>query len=65
MDDPLLVRRLKRLGDLFRDRQRFVERDGTADDSLGEILTHDQLHDESAHPAGFFKAVDVGDVRVV
>ena len=65
MDDPLLVRRFERLGDLFRDRQRFVERDGTAHDSLGEILARDQFHDKSVHPAGFFKAVDVGDVRVV
>ena len=41
MDDPLLVRRFERLGDLFRDRQRFVEPDGTAHDSLGEILARD------------------------
>jgi hypothetical protein len=26
MDDALLVRGFKRLGDLFRDRQRFVNR---------------------------------------
>ena len=28
MNDPLLVRRFERLGDLLRDRQRLVERDG-------------------------------------
>ena len=27
MDDPLLVRGFERLGDLLRDRQRFVDRD--------------------------------------
>ena len=65
MDDPLLVRRFERLGDLLRDRQRFVERDRAARDSLREILALDQFHDERAHTAGFFEAVDVRDVRMV
>ena len=34
MDDPLLVRGFQRLGDLPRDRQRFVERDRAARDPL-------------------------------
>ena len=34
MDDPLLVRRFERLGDLLRDRQRLVERDRAARDPL-------------------------------
>ena len=36
MDDALLVRRLERLGDLPRDRQRLVERDRAARDAIGE-----------------------------
>ena len=31
----------------------------------GQILALDQLHDESAHSAGFLQAVDVRDVRMV
>ena len=34
VDDPLLVRRFERLGDLLRDRQRLVERDRPARDPL-------------------------------
>ena len=64
MDDSPIVRRFERLRDLFCDRHRFVERDSTAHDALGEILTHDEFHHESAHRAGFFEAVEVGDVRV-
>ena len=65
MDDPLVVRRFERLGDLLRDRQRLVERDRAARDPLRQILAFDQLHDERAHPADFFKTMDVRDVRVV
>ena len=36
MDDALLVRGFERLGDLPRDRQRFVERQRPARDALGE-----------------------------
>ena len=65
MDDPLRVRRFQRFGDLLGDRQRFVEWDGAAKDSPGEILARDQLHDKSAHPTGFFDAVNVRDVRMI
>ena len=65
MDDALLVRRLERLGDLLRDRQRVVERNRAARDPLRQIVTLDEFHDEGAHPAGFFEAVDVRDVRVI
>ena len=65
MDDPLLVRRFERLGNLLRDRQRLVERDRAARDPLRQILALDQFHDERAHAAGFLEAVDVRDVRMV
>ena len=65
MDDALLVRRLERLCDLLRDRQRVVERNRAARDPLRQIVTLDEFHDERTHPAGFFEAVDVRDVRVV
>ena len=34
-------------------------------DPLRQIVTLDEFHDERTHPAGFFEAVDVRDVRVV
>ena len=34
MDDPPLVRRLERVGDLSRDRQRFVEGNRAAREAL-------------------------------
>ena len=36
MDDALLVRRLERVGDLPRDRQRVVDRQRPRGDALGE-----------------------------
>jgi len=41
VNDPLLVGRLERLGDLFRDGQRLIERDRAAFDALRQILTLD------------------------
>ena len=46
MDDPLLVRGFERLGDLLRDRQRFVERDRAARDALRQIVALDEFHHE-------------------
>ena len=65
MDDPLLVRRFERLGDLPRDRQRLVERDRPVRDPIGERRAFDQLHHQRAHAVGVFEAVDVRDVRMV
>ena len=65
MDDALLVRRVERLGDLPRDRQRLVERDRTSCDAVGERLTLDQFHHERLHTSAVFEAVDGGDVRMV
>ena len=46
MDDAVLVRRLERLGDLARDRQRFVERNRAVRDAIGERRPLDELQDE-------------------
>ena len=59
VDDPLLVRGFERVGDLLRDRQRFVERDRAARQPLRQIVAFDQFHDERMHAAGFFKSVNV------
>jgi hypothetical protein len=65
VDDSMVVRRLERLGDLFRDAQCVLERDCAGPQPLREILALDQLHDEGAYVTGFFKAVDIGDVLMV
>ena len=63
MDDAVLVRGFERFGDLSRDRQRLVDRDGAARDPLREILTLDELENQRGDAIRFFQAVDVGDVR--
>jgi hypothetical protein len=65
VDDSLVVRRLERLGDLFRDADGIVKRDRAAPQPLRQVLAFHQLHDEGAHITRFFETVDVGDVRVV
>jgi hypothetical protein len=44
MDDAQLVCGFEGLDDLLRDRQRLIERDGPARNSLGQILPFDELH---------------------
>ena len=65
MDDPLLVRRLERLRNLFRDRERLIDRDRTAHNPLREILAVDELHHESRDAVELFEPVDASDVRMV
>ena len=65
MNDPLLVRRFERLGDLPRDRQRLVERNRAARDPLRQVLALDELHDERGDALGFFESIDRRDVRMI
>ena len=65
MDDADLVRRLERLGNLARERQRLVDRNRTFRDALGEVFALDELHDDRARACGFLDAVDLRDVRMV
>ena len=65
MNDPLLVRSLERIGELSRDRERFVEGDGAAGNPLGEIVALDELHDEGVHVRGLFKSVDRRDAGMI
>ena len=48
MHDAGLVRGLERLGDLPRDRHRFVERERPARDPQAQIFAIDELHDQRA-----------------
>ena len=48
MDDANLVRRLERLGNLARERQRLVDGNRAFRDALGEVFALDELHDNRA-----------------
>ena len=65
MDDPLLVRRFERFGDLSRHRQRVGQRNRAARDPLRQVLALDELHDQRLDAVGFFGAVDGGDVWMI
>src|SRR5262245_14990976 len=65
MNDALFVRRLERLGDLAGNRERLLERNGTASDSLREVFTLDQLHHERRETVALLETVDGGDVRMI
>ena len=59
------MRGFERVGYLFRDRQRLVERNCPARDPLRQVLTFDELEDERRDAVGLFEAVNVRDVRMV
>jgi hypothetical protein len=65
MNDALLVRGLECLGNLLRNRERFVDGDRTARDPVCERRALDELHDQGATATSFFEAVDLRDLRVV
>ena len=65
MNDPLLVRRLERLGNLPGDRQRIVDRDRATRDTLRQVLALDKLHHERANAATLLEPIDLRDVRMV
>ena len=76
MHDAALVRGFERVGDLARNRQRFVQRNGSLRDAIGERRAVDQFEDERPYvgrvlpfrPADhrrFFDPVDLRDVRMV
>jgi hypothetical protein len=65
MNDVPLVRGIKRLGDLPRDRQRVADRNCPAPDPLCQVFTFDQFHHQRGATSTLFEAMDVGDVRVV
>ena len=58
MNDPLLVRGFQRLGDLLRDRQRLIERNGAACDALRQIVAFNEFHHERGNASGFLDRVD-------
>ena len=65
MNDPLLVRRFERLGDLPGDGQDFLDGQRPVRDSFRERRSLDQLHDEGVHAVRLFEPVDRRNVGVV
>ena len=65
MNDPALVRRFERLGDLLRDGQGFAEWNWSARNLLGQVIALDEFHYERGGAAALFEPVDRGDVRVI
>ena len=70
MNDPFIVSGMERLGDLARHGQRFVHREWSARDTIGQRRALDELHDErpyqvSAFGGTFLKAVQLRDVWMV
>ena len=64
------MRRFERVRDLFRDRERVVDRDRSAGDALRQVLALDQFHHQrsyvvSALSRTLFEPVDGGDVRMI
>ena len=56
MDDPLLVRRLERIGNLSGDLQCLVNRHRATPQPLSDGLAFDELHDQEMTTGGFFEA---------
>jgi hypothetical protein len=65
MNDALLVRAFKCLGDLFCDRQRLINRNRTARDAVGKRLAFDQFHHECWRVSCVFNVEDGGDVWMI
>jgi len=65
MDDSAVVCGFEPFRDLFRDRQRIVERNGPADQPFSEILSVDQFHHERLDAAGVLQSVHGRDVRMI
>ena len=65
MNDSLLVRGLERVGDLFRDRQGFVEWYRALRNALREVVAFDQFHHEGGEVGCLLEAIDGPDVRMV
>jgi hypothetical protein len=65
VDDRLLVRRLERLGNLFRDRECVIDGQGSLSEPIGKRRPLHQLHDERRRRAGALQSVDSRDVGMV
>ena len=65
VDDASLVGGFQRLGDLFGDRQCFVEGNLPLLDAICQRWAFDEFEHQRSHAVSFFEAVDGSDVRMV
>jgi len=65
MHDPLVVRGLERLRDLFADRDGIVNRDGAARNEFGQRFAFDQLEDQIPRASHFLELVDDRNVGMI
>ena len=65
MNDALLMGRFEGFGDLLRDGEGFLNRDGTLLDAIRQRRPLDQLQDQRLDALGLLQPVDAPDVRVV
>ena len=63
MDDAAIVRRVERIGDLPRDRNRVGHRDRSPGDDGRQVVAVDEFHHEAVRTIDH--AVDLGDIRMV
>ena len=65
MDDAGRVRGVEAIGDLARDGERFVHRNGPAREPLAEVFAGDQLHRQRKRALRVLEAVNLRDVWMV
>ena len=65
VNHALGVRRLQRVADVFRNVERFFDRNRPALDSLRERLALDQFEDEESQTLVFLEIVDGGNVGMI
>jgi hypothetical protein len=65
MNDAFLVRFLQRFGNLFRNGQRFFNRNRAALAPLGQRFTGNQFHHEKVAAIDLFQSVNRSDVGMI
>ncbi len=65
MNNPSLVGGFERVGDLSGNGKRFVERDGSLGNAIGQRRSFNEFEHERPDAISVLEPVDVPDVRVV
>ena len=65
MDDPFLVCRLERVGDLPGERDRLVERKRTPRHTVGQRVPLDEFEHQGRHAVDVLQRVNRGDMRMI
>ena len=65
MDDPLLMRCLQRVRNLFRQAQRLIDRNRTTRNEIRKRFTLHEFQNQTARLSQYFEIVDRGNVRVI